>query len=547
MHLISALASGMVGGGSGYARIFLRGTSTRATYYTDFEGLAPVTSGADITLDGNGRTIAYVNTLVDVSVYSSAGVLLGTFTAGVASTAVEVRNASFTGVNYQTGASAAGNPTDLDAVLTKWNASASAVDFNVEMQGTDMALKNAFWKTRKVFNVKDPAYGAVGNGFTDDYAAINSALTALVAAGGGVLYFPQGNYAVTSALSLTTSTPMYIIGDGPDVSRLSQAGAATNLIAISNATSSQLTIADMSFNTDLNAFPALTMAIVTCVVKNCTFRSIVAASAVSVTSASTTLALQDCRFVLGGTGSRAVLSTIAGGSGLVCRANNCVFDASATGPYAVGANNGMVDGCGIGLTSCLFIVPATAVSGACVQADSASGLGMNGYVISCVFKMNNGIMYCIGSSDTTGFFHESGNSFQDIDATRSPISFFLSGSETGIVLASKRDLVKATNNTLANVTLDASSYGQYALRQTAGAAVTIGLDSSGPIGDEIVITVYNNTGGALAVTLDAASFYTTWAATSIATTRKRSLRFVRCNFNGTYRYMQVGADAGDLG
>src|SRR5258706_5157285 len=43
-----------------------------------------------------------------------------------------------------------------------------------------------------VFNVK--TFGAKGNGLTDDYPAINAAITAVSAAGGGTLYFPAGTY-----------------------------------------------------------------------------------------------------------------------------------------------------------------------------------------------------------------------------------------------------------------------------------------------------------------------------------------------------------------
>ncbi len=56
-------------------------------------------------------------------------------------------------------------------------------------------------------------YGATGNGTTDDTAAINLAIAALIAAGKGVLYFPAGTYKVTGALT-TISVPCLILGDG---------------------------------------------------------------------------------------------------------------------------------------------------------------------------------------------------------------------------------------------------------------------------------------------------------------------------------------------
>ncbi|GAA1265034.1 hypothetical protein GCM10009665_62930 [Kitasatospora nipponensis] len=45
------------------------------------------------------------------------------------------------------------------------------------------------------FDVK--AYGAVGDGATDDTAAVQSAITAAGAAGGGTVYLPEGTYLVT--------------------------------------------------------------------------------------------------------------------------------------------------------------------------------------------------------------------------------------------------------------------------------------------------------------------------------------------------------------
>lgn len=46
-----------------------------------------------------------------------------------------------------------------------------------------------------IFNVKDPTYGATGNGVTDDTTAIRAAFAACDAAGGGIVYFPAVNTA----------------------------------------------------------------------------------------------------------------------------------------------------------------------------------------------------------------------------------------------------------------------------------------------------------------------------------------------------------------
>ena len=51
-----------------------------------------------------------------------------------------------------------------------------------------------------VINVKD--YGATGDGVTDDTAAIQAAIDASEAAGGGIVYFPPGDYRTTSVLTV---------------------------------------------------------------------------------------------------------------------------------------------------------------------------------------------------------------------------------------------------------------------------------------------------------------------------------------------------------
>ena len=77
-------------------------------------------------------------------------------------------------------------------------------------------------------NVRD--YGAVGDGVTDDTAAIQSALDAADALGansggtggarGVTVYFPRGTYRITAALDPITKDNIYLVGDSPASAQL---------------------------------------------------------------------------------------------------------------------------------------------------------------------------------------------------------------------------------------------------------------------------------------------------------------------------------------
>lgn len=69
-------------------------------------------------------------------------------------------------------------------------------------------------------NVK--RYGAVGDGTTDDTAAIQSAVAAAVLAGKKRLRFPAGNYLHSDVLATFTSSDWEVSGDGKTNTRLTQ-------------------------------------------------------------------------------------------------------------------------------------------------------------------------------------------------------------------------------------------------------------------------------------------------------------------------------------
>jgi len=59
---------------------------------------------------------------------------------------------------------------------------------------------------REVFNVKASVYGAVGDGDTDDTTAIQNTLDA---GAGGVVYFPKGDYKISTTLTVSANTTIF--------------------------------------------------------------------------------------------------------------------------------------------------------------------------------------------------------------------------------------------------------------------------------------------------------------------------------------------------
>ncbi len=201
MNLVSTLAAGVAAAPNGWAEIYVRGSSTRATIYPDFEASTSDSSGADIDLDAYGSVEVYVNQLVDVVVKSSDGTIVRSFTEGHSAPVVEVISPAFTGNDYVTAAAAVNEPTTLQAVLDLWATNGGAPDWKVLIGGAATTLLNAFGTlSGLVFNVKSPAYGAVGDGVANDQTAIAAALAAAAAAGGGIVFFPKGTYLITTAI-----------------------------------------------------------------------------------------------------------------------------------------------------------------------------------------------------------------------------------------------------------------------------------------------------------------------------------------------------------
>ena len=68
-------------------------------------------------------------------------------------------------------------------------------------------------KAKNTISVKDAPFNAVADGVANDTTAVQAALNALGAAGGGTLYFPKGRYTLSAQLTYSGG-PIQILGDG---------------------------------------------------------------------------------------------------------------------------------------------------------------------------------------------------------------------------------------------------------------------------------------------------------------------------------------------
>jgi len=93
------------------------------------------------------------------------------------------------------------DPADTGAV--------SSVNVSFLQAGTGAVSQSVQSRLRNTVSVKD--FGAVGDGVTDDTAAIQAAITATA---GGELYFPGATYLISSALTIVSANTR-LVGDGP--------------------------------------------------------------------------------------------------------------------------------------------------------------------------------------------------------------------------------------------------------------------------------------------------------------------------------------------
>jgi len=138
-----------------------------------------------------------------------------------ASNLIDLANAATARTNLGLGSASTHAATDFDASGTATSAAATAQATAIstaeaaslqrasnlsDLASVAAALTNLGTDTqyKLYFNVK--AYGALGNGTTDDSAAIASAISAANTAGGGTVFFPAGTYLTGTQLIYSNIT-----------------------------------------------------------------------------------------------------------------------------------------------------------------------------------------------------------------------------------------------------------------------------------------------------------------------------------------------------
>lgn len=545
MHLLSALVAGIRGCENGTVQLFRRDTVIRATWYEDFEGHGADSSGADIDLDSQGGAVVFVNELVRVIAKNSAGATIRDWVDGVSASCVEVVSDSFTGVDYDTAATGASEPTNLGSVLNLWNNSAGAIDWKIGSGASDLddALVGA---SSLLFNVK--AYGAVGDGVANDRNAITSAIAAAVAAGGGEVFFPGGTYRIASAITVSAKVNLRGASPAASVILVDYASDANGAV---RATNSSADTAGGNVLTQLTIRPAQSFTgplvrlnrssvLYQCVIGD---ETAAVASTIGVAYANT-CDVFECRINVVGTTGVGIGLVSGGASGLKVRVDGC-FISARTASYT-GNLIQVENGANVAVNSCTFTTTALPAAGAAAIAlvGNTNTLAATGNRLQAT---SSAMDFIDLGSDTRPEVAEAGNSISavtggelvligtaDLDAAGSSLSF------TSRARAHHQQITGAS-------IIPATRFSHIHLYVTDNSAYTITFEDAPPGLPLTVIWHNDHAGGGGTITFDTTRVDMSAASNqfTVAANSYRVFNFVSANFGGTLRWSEVGAATAD--
>lgn len=495
MQLIDSLASGLQGAANGTASLYKRGTATRATWYADFFGTSAVATGADITLDANGGAVVYVNELVDVQVVTAQGVVLRTFTAGSDATAINYSGLSFKGTDPVTGQTATNQPILLKRLLDLFVDSFGATDALVASDGIGSTSRKLYEILQGLFcfyNVKDPLYGATGDGSTDDTSAIQACLDACDGFGGGIVYFPHGNYILSAALVKASNTSM--LGGG--TAKLIQTTGGPDTVGATTldcSSGAQLTFVrglDMGANTS-DGSPMVTYGNSNVSFERCRFGDgvnqggwLVLNSAAGDGSQPGTITFTDCEFYPSGANS--AIGCSAAALNIVVRGGKITAPTTAGPAYYIVAL-GYLEAEGV-----FFKLAGLTAGGTfCIQAFDAR-------VTNCTFSPPSaGTSYAF---DVQTSLYEANNTFSSgLIPYNTPSETVLKNGRNRWQSRENRFITYSTSTT--PLTIDALNYGDIKVYATVASSAVIKITPA-PRGATLRLTVVNLDGSNRAFTIE---------------------------------------------
>jgi Pectate lyase superfamily protein len=244
--LVAPLSTGIASCASGTAEFYIAGTTTPLLAYTIDPTIGDyVAMGTIAPLDSEGSVEAYVKDQADVVVRDSDGVEKRRFRVVSRSESLLAESPSFTGL--LNGTQLPNGQVDLATILDRWRTSAGTTDWKIRRQALD-AIQGS---NNPFFDVT--AYGAAGDGTTDDYAAITAAIAAAVASGGGIVFFPPGTYLHTTAIAVTSPLVSFLgVSPGTSIIKTSLASGFSFVVNPGVSTVTGQYIRDLGFTAAAN-------------------------------------------------------------------------------------------------------------------------------------------------------------------------------------------------------------------------------------------------------------------------------------------------------
>jgi hypothetical protein len=538
MHLISALVAGLPDAANGVVQLFLRDTANRATWYSDFEGHGADSSGADIPLGSRGQKVVYVAALVDVVVKDSLGTTVREWTDGYQASCIELTSDSFTGINYDTAASAAGNPTTVGAAMNLWNNSAGAIDWKIGTgaQDLDDALVGA---SSLLFNVK--AYGAVGDGVANDRASITSAIAAAVAAGGGEVFFPGGTYRIGSAI--TASAKVNLRGASPVASVILVDYASDASGAVRTTTADSDTIGNVVTQLTIKPAQSFTGPLLALARGSIAYQSVIGdpdgtVQSTQCVSYAGSADIFECKVNVVGAANVGVTRLSGTSTVRIAGGRLAALTASFTGDLVqlVSGTKGLISGV-------TFETNAGAAAGAAVAfSGNANELVMTGCRL---LSSSSNVDFIDLGSDTSPTVHEVGNEYDSTNGRVLNAGTASLTASTRMKLTSRESRYYSYGN--GSTTIDPLNCAFHYFNRTDNTTATITFNDAPP-GCPLTIIHHNNHAGAGGtITFDTTRVDMSAASNqfSVAASSYRVFRFISALIDANLRWVEIGAATAD--